>query len=82
MSSPERYVIMNSDGKFACEFGGRQHLRFGDFNPPITTLYYTEREARNVIAELHKRGHFVDDNLNVAKFGIIPLEDTTCAPGA
>ena len=76
MSSAERYVIMNSDGKFAVEFGGGQQVRFGDFHPPITTLYYTEREARNTIAELHERGHFLDDGLKVAKFGIIPMEET------
>jgi len=74
MSSTDRYVIANKDGKFASEFGGGQHFRFGDFRTETTAFYHSEREAANAIAEILKRGYFNDDGLHVVKFGIMPLE--------
>ena len=76
MSSTDRYVIANKDGKFASEFGGGKHFRFGDFRTEMTTFYHSEREAKNSIAELLKRGYFNEDGLHVVKFGIMPLEET------
>jgi hypothetical protein len=66
-----RYVIKNGDGRYGCEFYGRSKIRFGPFNPPITTLYQTYGEPKNVIAELIKQGLYKEGDLKIVKFGEI-----------
>lgn len=75
MPDTDKYVIRNEDGKFISVFANGEVI-FGDFNPPITTLFDSEDEARELIRELVIRGKPIKGQLLVFRYGIIPLHDS------
>jgi len=73
--STDKYVIRNEDGKFISVFANGEVI-FGDFDPPITTLFDSENEAREFIRELVIKGKPIKGQLLVFRYGIIPLHDS------
>lgn len=75
MADTDKYVIRNEDGKFISVFGNGDVI-FGNFNPPFTTLFDSENEAREFIRKLVIEGKPIKGQLLVFRYGIIPLHDS------